>query len=114
MSATFFLTDLPAGLGEATLRKFLRDELFVSVSFRDSPAGTVAMVEARNAQEAQCAAAEFARITCRTASSPTVVAFDTPEGHQLQLIFAVGEERAQHACRRDGAFSACVLIVGDD
>lgn len=61
MSAIFFLTDLPSNIAEPTLRKLLCDDLAVSVSFRDSPAGTVAMVEARNAQEAQRAAGTLAQ-----------------------------------------------------
>jgi hypothetical protein len=52
MSSTFFLTDLPPSIAEPTIRKLLRDDLSVFMSFRDSPAGTVALVEARDAQEA--------------------------------------------------------------
>ena len=114
MFPTFFLTDLPPNIAEPTLRKLLRDDLSVSVSFRDSPAGTVAMVEARGAQEAQRAAVELAQTTLGGGTPLTVVAPDTPEGQQLRLIFAFSQEREQRACGRCWAYSACVLIVDDD
>jgi DNA-binding NarL/FixJ family response regulator len=114
MFPTFFLTDLPPNIAEPTLRKLLRDDLSVSVSFRDSPAGTVAMVEARNAQEAQRAAGELAQTTLSGGTRLTVVAPDTPEGQQLRLLFAFSEEREQRMCGRRWAHSACVLIVDDD
>ncbi|MEP6887179.1 MAG: response regulator [Nitrospirales bacterium] len=112
--STFFLTDLPPSIAESTLRKLLRDDLSVSVSFRDSPAGTVAMVEARNAQEAQRAAGELTHTTLGGGTPLTVVAPETPEGRQLQLIFAFSEKREQRACGGLLAYSACVLIVDDD
>jgi DNA-binding NarL/FixJ family response regulator len=114
MFSTFFLTDLPPQIAEPTLRKFLRDDISVSVSFRDSPAGTVAMVEARNAQEAQRAAGELAQARLGGGMSLTVVTPDTPEGQQLRLMFAFSEEREQRACGRRWAYSACILIVDDD
>ncbi|MBA2252225.1 MAG: hypothetical protein H0W13_05900 [Nitrospirales bacterium] len=112
--STFFLTDLSPSIAESTLRKLLRDDLSVSVSFRDSPAGTVAMVEARNAQEAQRAASELTQTTLGGGAPLTVVAPETPEGRQLQLIFAFSEKREQRACGGLLAYSACVLIVDDD
>jgi len=47
MSSTFFITDLPANIGEATLRTLWHGDIAVAVSFRNSSAGTVAMVEAQ-------------------------------------------------------------------
>jgi DNA-binding NarL/FixJ family response regulator len=114
MFPTFFLTDLPLSIAEPTIRTLLRDDLSVSVSFRDSPAGTVAMVKARNAQEAQRAASELEQTTLERGTPPTVVAPDTPEGRQLQLIFASSDEHEQRACGRRWAYSACILIVDDD
>ena len=114
MSAIFFLTDLPSNIAEPTLRKLLCDDLAVSVSFRDSPAGTVAMVEARNAQEAQRAAGTLAQTMTLGGAALTVVAPDTSEGQQLRLIFAFNEEREQRPCGRNEAYSACALIVDDD
>lgn len=112
MSFTFFLTDLPPSLAEPTLRKLLRDDLSVSMSFRDSPAGTVALVEARDVQEAQRAAREFAHTTIEGDIPLTVVAPDTPDGHQLRQIFASSGERESRPCGT--AYAACVLIVDDD
>ena len=80
MSSTFFITDLPANIGEATLRTLWHGDIAVAVSFRNSPAGTVGMVEARNAQEAQSAADELARYTLEAGAPLTVIATDTPEG----------------------------------
>lgn len=57
MASTFFLADLPPTITEPTIRKLLRDDLFVSVSFHDSPTGTAAMV-ARATHEAERAARE--------------------------------------------------------
>ncbi|MDQ6733976.1 MAG: hypothetical protein M3Z35_07645, partial [Nitrospirota bacterium] len=114
MVSTFFLTDLPPSITEPTLRKFLHDDLSISVSFRDSPAGTVAMVEARNAQEAQRVARELAHATLGGETALTVVAPDTPDGQQLRHVFAFSEEREQRAGGREAAYSACVLIVDDD
>ena len=114
MASTFFLTDLPPNITEPTLRKFLRDDLFVSVSFHDSLTGTVAMVEAHAAQEAERAAREFGQSTLDTGTPLTVIARETAEGQQLALLFASGEEHEQRACGRRTAYSACVLIVDDD
>lgn len=114
MSSTFFLTDLPPTVTESTLRTLLRDDLSVSVSFRDSPAGTVAMVEARDAQEARRVAAELRRPTLGGRTPLTVIAPDTPEGRQLGSIFALSEDREQRACGSRSGYSACVLIVDDD
>jgi DNA-binding NarL/FixJ family response regulator len=114
MFPTFFLTDLPSNIAEPTLRKLLRHDLSVSVSFRDSPTGTVAMVEARTAQEAKRAAGELAHTTLGGGTPLTVVGPDTPEGRQLRWIFTGGEEREQRECGRCWAYSACVLIVDDD
>lgn len=112
MFSTFFLTDLPPNIAEPTLRKLLRDDLSVSMSFRDSPAGTVALVEARDVQEAQRAAREFAHTTIEGDIPLTVVAPDTPDGHQLRQIFASSGERESRPCGT--AYAACVLIVDDD
>jgi DNA-binding NarL/FixJ family response regulator len=114
MNSTFFLTDLPPSIAEPTLRNLLRDDLSVSISFRDSPAGTVAMVEARDALEAIRAAAELAQATLGGGTALTVVAPDTPDGQQLREIFAFSEERELRACAKDAAYSACILIVDDD
>ena len=114
MLSTFFLTDLPSSLAEPTLRRFLRNDLSVSVSFRDSPAGIVAMVEARNAQEAKRAACELAETGGGSGSPLNVVAPATPEGEQLRLIFAAREDHEQRACGKRSAYSACILIVDDD
>jgi DNA-binding NarL/FixJ family response regulator len=114
MNSTFFLTDLPPSIAEPTLRKLLHDDLSISISFRDSPAGTVAMVEARDVQEARRAAAELAQATLGGGTALTVVAPDTPDGQQLREIFAFSEEREQRACAKDAAYSACILIVDDD
>ena len=113
MFSTFFLTDLPPNIAEPTLRKLLRDDLSVSMSFRDSPAGTVAMVEARDAQEAQRAARELADTAIEGGPPLTVVAADTPDGQQLRQIFASSEER-EHTCEKRAGHGACVLIVDDD
>jgi CheY-like chemotaxis protein len=113
MLSTFFLTDLPPTIAEPTLRKVLRKDISVSVSFRDSPAGTVAMVEARNAQEARRAAHELAQTGGR-GTPLTLVAPDTPEGQQLRLIFAAREEQEQRECGKRSAYSACILIVDDN
>lgn len=113
MASTFFLTDLPPTITEPTLRKLLRDDLFVSVSFHDSPTGTVAMVEARATQAAERAAREFEQFTLDT-RTPTVIARETTEGQQLARLFASGEEHEQRACGRRTAYSACILIVDDD
>lgn len=113
MASTFFVTALPSTITEPTLRKFLRDDPFVSVSFHDSPTGTVAMVEARGAQEAERAAREFGQSMLDT-GTPTVIARETAEGRQLALLFASREEHEQRACGRRTAYSACVLIVDDD
>ena len=78
MSSTFFITDLPANIGEATLRTLWHGDIAVAVSFRNSPAGTVGMVEARNAQEAQSAADELARHILEAGAPLTVIATDTP------------------------------------
>lgn len=114
MSSTFFITDLPANIGEATLRTLWHGDIAVAVSFRNSPAGTVGMVEARNAQEAQSAADELARHTLEAGAPLTVIATDTPEGEQLRLIFGLREDRRQCLCEMRGAYSACALIVDDD
>jgi DNA-binding NarL/FixJ family response regulator len=113
MFCTFFLTDLPPSIAEPTLRKLLRDDLSVSMSFRDSPAGTVALVEARDAQEAQRAARKLADIAIEGGTSLTVVAPDSPDGQQLQQIFASSEER-ERACEKRDRHAACLLIVDDD
>lgn len=114
MSSSFFLTDLPPSIAEPTLRKLLRDDLSVSMSFRDSPTGTVALVEARDAQEAQRAAREFAHTTIEEGTPLTVVAPDTPDGQQLRQIFASSAEREPRACGMGSTYAACVLIVDDD
>ena len=114
MASTFFLTALPSTITEPTLRKLLRDDLFVSVSFHDSATGTVAMVEARAAQEAERAAREFGQSTLDTGTPLTVIARETAEGQQLALLFASREEHEQRACGRRTAYSVCVLIVDDD
>jgi CheY-like chemotaxis protein len=116
LSSTFFLTDLPPTITEPTLRKLLRDDLFVSVSFHDSPTGTVAMVEARAAREAERAAHELEQSTLDAGTPLTVVARQTAEGQRLALLFSPppAEEHEQRACGKRTAYSACVLIVDDD
>ena len=113
MFSTFFLTDLPPNIAEPTLRKLLRDDLSVSMSFRDSPAGTVALVEARDAQEAERAARELADIAIEGGPPLTVVGPDTPDGQQLRQIFASSEER-ERTCEKRAGYAACVLIVDDE
>lgn len=114
MASTFFLTNLPPTITEPTLRKLLRDDLFVSVSFHDSPTGTVAMVEARPAREAERAAHEFGQSTHDMGTPLAVIARETAEGQQLARLFASHEDHEQRACGRRTAYSACVLIVDDD
>lgn len=116
MASTFFLTDLPPTITEPALRKLLRDNLFVSVSFHDSPTGTVAMVEARAAREAERAARELGKSGLDAGTPPTVIPRQTAEGQRLALLFASPSpnEHDERACGRRTAYSACVLIVDDD
>lgn len=114
MSSIFFITDLPPDSTESTLRKLLKIDVCVAVSFRDSPTGPVAMMEARTAHEAERAAVELAQATLGGSMPLTVIALETPEGQQLGLLFACSEEHEAGACGRRSAYSACVLIVDDD
>jgi CheY-like chemotaxis protein len=115
MASTFFLTDLPPTITEPALRKLLRDNLFVSVSFHDSPTGTVAMVEARAAREAERAARELGQSSLDAGTPLTVIPHQTAEGQRLALLFAPSpKEHDERACGRRTAYSACVLIVDDD
>jgi len=114
MHTTFFLTDLPPDITEPSLLKHLGRDLAVAVSFRDSPTGTVAMVAARTAQEAEQAAVAFGQSKIGAGTSLTVITGETPEGQQLGLLFAFSEENTQRACGTRWACSACVLIVDDD
>jgi DNA-binding NarL/FixJ family response regulator len=114
MFSTFFLTDLPPDITEPSLLKRLGNGIVVAVSLRDSPTGTVAMVEAPTEQEAEHAAVAFGQSN-RGADPPlTVITGETPEGQQLGLYFASCEEDAQRAGGTCWASSTRVMIVDDD
>ena len=114
MFSTFFLTDLPPDVTEPNLLKRLGDGTVVSVSLRDSPIGTVAMVAARTARDAEHAAVAFGQSNPGAGTPLTVITGETPEGQQLALLFADCVEHAPAAGGTRGAYSARVMIVDDD
>ena len=114
MHTTFFLTDLPPDITEPSLLERLGDQIDVSVSLRHSPAGTMAMVTARTAQEAEQAAVAFGQSKVGAGTPLPIITGETSEGQQLVLLFASSEEVAQRACGTRWAYSARVMIVDDD
>jgi FixJ family two-component response regulator len=115
MFTTFFVPDLPPDITESAIRSLLQNDVLVSLSFRDRPTGTVAMLEAPTVDAAERAAAELGKIKLGGAGGPlTVIASETPEGRRLGHLFAATEESEQRACGRRRAYSACVLAVDDD
>jgi DNA-binding NarL/FixJ family response regulator len=113
MFSTFFVGDLPADITEPAIRNLLHHDVLVSVAFRDSPTGTVAMLEARTNTEAEGAAAELG--TIRLGGAPLLVMMsETAKGQQLEHLFADSEQSEQRACGKRQAYTACVLLVDDD
>lgn len=113
MFSTFFVGDLPADITEPTIRNLLHRDVLVSVVFRDTPIGTVAMLEARTGMEAEGAAAELRAVTLGGAPL-TVMPSESSKGRQLEHLFADSEQSEQRACGRRQAYTACVLMVDDD
>ncbi|HET6890254.1 MAG TPA: hypothetical protein VFH31_04070, partial [Pyrinomonadaceae bacterium] len=109
MFTKFFVGNLPPSITEPNVRSLLREDNLVSVSFRESPMGTVAMLETPTMEEAERASAELVSVKLGGVFL-TVVAADTLEAHQLGQLFDHREVRGQRAC----GGSACLLVVDND